>query len=89
MKIELFRTAGCSRCAASTDALKAAAQSVAPEATWREVDAIEELDYAVELGVLTLPALAIDRQLVFASLPSAEQLIKAMQERLRKTKRGR
>ena len=89
MKIELFRTAGCSRCAASTEALKAAALAVAAEASWREVDAIEELDYAVELGVLTLPAVAIDQQLVFSSLPSPDQLVKAMQDRLRKTERGR
>jgi hypothetical protein len=32
------------------------------------------LDYAVEVGVLTLPSIAIDGEVVFASLPTCRQL---------------
>lgn len=81
MKVELFYVEGCKRCSASRADLQAAVQSVAPDAVWREVNAIEELDYAVELGVMTLPAVAIDGKLVFFSLPSTEQLMKAVRER--------
>ena len=81
MKVELFQASGCTRCAASREALKATALQFSPDVTWREVDVVEELDYAVELGVLTLPAVAIDRELVFASLPTPQQLTRAMRER--------
>ena len=46
----------------------------------REVNPVDELDYTVELGVLTLPAVAIDGKLVFTSLPTAEQLVAAVRK---------
>jgi len=42
--------------------------------TWRDVNVLEELDYAVQLGVLTPPSMAIDGELVFAKLPTRAQL---------------
>jgi len=45
------------RCADSREALRKAAQAVAAdELIWRDLDVIEHMDYAVTLGVLTLPA---------------------------------
>jgi len=46
----------------------------------REVNPVDELDYTVELSVLTLPAVAIDGKLVFTSLPTAEQLVAAVRK---------
>lgn len=80
MKVELFYTAGCNKCTSAREQLKAVAQQVVPGLVWREVNVVDELDYAVELGVLTLPAVAIDRKLVFASLPTPAQLTKALQQ---------
>lgn len=71
MKIELFYSAGCSQCAAAQTSLKAAAQQAVEGLEWREINVLDELDYAVELGVLTLPAIAVDGELVFSSLPTA------------------
>ncbi len=51
------------------DDLRAAANEVVPGVIWRELNALDELDYAVEVGVVSLPAIAIDGQLVFSSLP--------------------
>ncbi|MBA3772385.1 MAG: thioredoxin family protein [Ramlibacter sp.] len=73
-------TSGCRRCEASRDVLKTAVLSEVPDTQWREIDPVEELDYAVELGVLTLPAVAIDGKLVFSSLPTAEQLVAAVRK---------
>ena len=61
--------------------MKAAATQEAPDLIWRDVNVLEELDYAVELGVLTLPAVAIDGELVFASLPSPLELRDAIAQR--------
>lgn len=73
-RLELFHAAGCAACDSARDALKAAALEEATDLVWRDVDVLDELDYAVELGVLTLPAIAIDGQLVFASLPTPAEL---------------
>lgn len=82
MKVELFQAGGCRRCAASRETLKSVAQKAVPGVVWRDVDAAAELDYAVQLGVMTLPAVAVDGRLVFASLPTPAQLI---EELLRRT----
>jgi thioredoxin 1 len=80
MNVEFFYTVGCDKCANAREKLKATAHQTFPGITWREINVLEELDYAVELGVLTLPAIAIDRKLVFASLPTPAQLAQALQQ---------
>ncbi len=50
---------------------------------WREVNVLDELEYAVELGVLSMPAIAIDGELVFKSHPSARKLRDALDVRLK------
>ena len=86
MKVELFYTPGCAKCAGAATALKAAAEAAMPGVEWSEVNVLVDLDRAVDLGVLTLPALAVDGELVFTVLPTAEQLVAAL--RLRGGGRG-
>jgi glutaredoxin len=77
--VELLHIPGCVRCADAREALRAAAQAVAGEKLiWRDLDVIEHMDYAVTLGVLTLPAVAINGRLVFSSLPTPDQLRRAL-----------
>jgi thioredoxin-like negative regulator of GroEL len=79
--VDLIHAPACARCADSREALRQAAQTVAGEALiWRDLDVIEHLDYAVSLGVLTVPAVAINGRLVFSSLPTSEQLQRALQD---------
>lgn len=73
MKIELFHTPGCPACVAGRGELRTAAQEVVKDLDWREVNAVDNLDHVVELGVLTLPAIAIDGELVFTSIPTAKE----------------
>jgi protein-disulfide isomerase len=47
---------------------------------WREVNILEEMDYAVDLGVLSTPAIAINGKLVFTGLPSHKKLHRALQQ---------
>ena len=75
VKVELIASAGCTKCRDARDKLKiAAAGVVKDELEWREVNVLDELDYAVGLGVMTLPAMAINGKLAFAGLPTPEQL---------------
>ena len=80
MKIELFYAPGCAQCGTMTAALKAAAQAVSG-VEWCEFNVLDDLDRAVNLGVLTLPALAVDGELVFTALPTAEQLVAELRRR--------
>lgn len=81
MKVELFYSPGCSACEARNAELRAEANQVVEGLEWHEVNVLDNVDYAVELGVMTLPSVVIDGELVFTSMPTAVQLRKALVER--------
>lgn len=88
IKIEVFSTPGCRRCERARDRLKELVRGFgAEEVIWREVNVHEELDYAVELGVLTPPSMAVDGELVFAKLPTPAQLRALLARRLERARR--
>jgi glutaredoxin len=75
LKVEVFSSPGCGKCAQAKAVLKAVADELGSDkVSWREVNILEEMDYAVDLGVMSSPAIAIDGALVFFSLPSAARL---------------
>lgn len=82
MRIDVLQSTGCAKCVREMSDLRAAAQAVDAGVGWRELDILQAIDYAVELGVLKPPAVAIDGELVFPSLPSPEALAAAMRARL-------
>ena len=84
IKVEVFSSLGCSRCGQVFDLLQTITQELGAERIeWREVNVLDELDYAVELGVLSMPAIAIDGELVFKSHPSSRKLRDALEDRLK------
>ena len=84
IQVEVFSSPGCNRCGQVFDILQTIARDLGAERIdWREVNVLEELDYAVELGVLSMPAIAIDGELVFRSHPSADKLRNALEARLK------
>ena len=55
VQIEVFSSPGCSRCARVFAMLDSIARDFGSDLVeWRKVDVLQELDYAVELGVLSL-----------------------------------
>lgn len=80
VKIEVIAAPGCKKCANAQDELRAVAVSVLGEdlISWRTINVLEEIDYAVSLGVLSMPAIAVDGVLTFPSLPTAEQFRAAL-----------
>lgn len=83
IRVEVFSTPGCSKCERLRDSLKAVVDAFGEErVTWREVSLPDELDYAVELGILTPPSVAIDGKLLFPQLPSAVTLREELARRL-------
>lgn len=84
IKVEVFSSPGCAKCMQAKVVLKAILEELGEDkVTWREVNILEEMDYAVDLGVMATPAMAIDGKLVFSSLPSAAKLRSELDKRLR------
>jgi thioredoxin 1 len=83
MKVELFYSPGCSACADRQTELRTVAQEAIKDVEWREINVLDSVDHAVELGVMTLPSIVIDGEVVFASMPTVVQLRKALMKRNR------
>lgn len=81
MRVELFYSPGCDRCAAACRELRLIAERTVPGVEWHERNVLEESDRAVELGVFSVPAFAIDDELLFAGLPTVQQLRDALKWR--------
>ena len=86
IKVEVFSSPGCGKCAQAKNVLKAIVEEIGQDKiTWRDVNILEEMDYAVELGVMSSPAIVIDGKLIFSSLPSASKLRAALDKQLAHT----
>jgi len=83
MKVELFYSPGCSACLDRQAELRTAAREAIKDVEWREINVLHSLDHAVELGVITLPSIAIDGEVIFTSMPTVVQFRKALIERNR------
>lgn len=90
IKVEVFSSPGCGKCTHAKAALKRIAEELGGEhIQGREVDILSEMEYAVQLGVLSTPAIAIDGKLEFTSLPSRGKLRARLQTALAKRKAPR
>lgn len=86
IQIELFSAPGCRRCAHAQQLVRQLVQEMGSERIGlRVADVVEELDYAVELGVLATPAIAIDGELVFSGVPTPRRLRAELERRLRRS----
>ena len=80
LSVEFLFAAGCSKCAEARDALREAAQAAGP-VEWKEIDIAKNPNRAVDLGVVSTPAVAIDGELVFKTMPTAADLRGAIRSR--------
>lgn len=85
IKVEIFSSTGCSKCTQAKHQLIKLTTEFGPQAIdIVEVDVLENIDYAVSLGVLSTPAIAIDGNLCFTGLPSAKKLRDYLEQLLNK-----
>lgn len=81
--VDLFTSGGCPRCARATKLLKRIVESIGADSlVLRQVDVVEAIDYAVALGVLSTPAVAVDGELLYTSLPPEENLYEELLRRV-------
>lgn len=85
LKVEVFSSPGCGKCGHARTMLRQIAEEIGGgRIEWREVNVLDEMDYAVSLGVLSTPAIAVNGELVFTALPSAKKLRATLEQRLRR-----
>ncbi|WP_372834396.1 thioredoxin family protein [Pontibacterium sp.] len=81
--VEVLTASGCGRCQkARSLAQETVAELNNARIQYREINVVEEIDYAVQLGVLSTPAIALNGELVFPAPPSKAKLRLAILERL-------
>lgn len=81
--VEVLTASGCGRCQQARALVRAAIDELGDgRIQYREINVLEEIDYAVQLGVLSTPAIALNGELVFATPPSRARLRQAIVERL-------
>ena len=81
--IEVFTSSLCNRCQKAGRRVAQLLKEPGFETiTWREIDVVEEIDHAVAMGVLATPAIAIDGELMFTTLPTEQQLRSAVKKHL-------
>ncbi len=83
IRVEVFSLPGCSKCGRAKEVLCQVIEYLGTELIeWSEVNILQEMDYAVRLGLLTTPAIVIDGQLTFSGLPSSRKLQQEIESRL-------
>ena len=84
VSVEVFSSPGCGKCGHAREVLQKLAEELGGgRIHWREVNVLEEIDYAVQLGVLSTPAIAVNGKLIFTSLPSAKKLRQCLETALK------
>lgn len=83
VKVELFTSDMCPRCDQAKEGLRTVIDELGAEHfDLCLVNVVKHLDRAVELGVLSTPAIAIEGELVFAPVPGRKQLKAALGKHL-------
>ncbi len=78
-RVQVLSTPGCAGC----EALKRMLQTVLAEFSeldWEEVDLIDHPEVAERYGLMSVPAVAIDEELVFRSIPKEDALREKLAE---------
>jgi thioredoxin 1 len=87
--IEVLTATGCDRCLEAHALVKSVTEEIDDDQVrCHTVNVLDHLDYAVALGVLSTPAIAINGTLVFTKPPSARKLRAAIEARLPNSAQG-
>jgi len=87
--IEVFSSSVCNRCQRASLMVSALLEEQAFDTiTWREINVVEEIDYAVAHAVLSTPTIVIGGTQRFTTLPSEQKLRDAIQDYMSHVRSG-
>jgi len=73
--LEIFTAPGCNRCGRALELAQRLSEEPGNQRlSWRRVDVVEELDYAVQRGIRFTPAFVLDGKLLFRGMPAEQPL---------------
>ena len=82
--IDVFTASGCHRCQSAKDLAQSASTQFGIERVeWQELGVVDNIDYAVQLKLLSAPALVINGEKIFTSIPSQPVFFDAIKEYLK------
>lgn len=85
MRLELFTANVCAHCVRAKSVLTGLVEELDDDQIELIfIDVVENIDHAVEMGVLVTPALAVNGKLVFAPLPERKTVLQAIEAELNK-----
>lgn len=85
VQLELFTANFFSRCVQAKGVISGLVEELDDDGIiLKFVDVVENLDHAVEMGVLVTPALAVNGKLMFSPLPGREAVFNALKAELQK-----
>ncbi len=83
VNIEIFCAPNCNRCGRAAILVQEVINDIGDNSIhWRQVDVVEEIDYAVSLGIRATPAIIINGILVFTASPAKQVLRKEIEKQL-------
>lgn len=81
--VEKFVSPGCVGCPAAGAVLKESIDELKGDVTVEEVDVTVDTVRAVQYGIMSVPAIAINGELKFTGVPRKEELKKVLSEALK------
>ena len=82
--IELITGSYCPACITIKERLKTIIDEFDPvQIEFRERDVLEDIDYAVALGVINTPAIILNGKLAFSAVPSLKKLRNTLKDNLK------
>lgn len=83
VEIEVLTGSGCGHCQSALGLVREVIEELGDDRVhYREVNVVAEIDYAVSLGLLRTPALALNGELVFPVPPNKAELRQTLTEML-------
>ncbi len=83
LNIEIFSAPGCNKCSKAYQLMETVLADLDnTDVDLRLVNIVEELDYAVDLGIRATPGIVFNGALVFTAIPDKETLREAILSRL-------
>ena len=81
--VEIFCAPNCNRCVRTLNLVQEVIEVLNENSIhWRKVDIVEELDYAVELGIRATPSIVINHKLIFTASPDKQALKQTLSDLL-------
>jgi len=75
--VEIFCAPNCNRCGRAVNLVQEVITDINNESVHcRKIDVVDEIDYAVSLGIRTTPSIVINRNLIFSATPDKKALKK-------------